>query len=84
VINVITGMIFFAAAPQLYVGHNGFRIKIVGIILTTAPIVYFTMFDGPWKLGANDNPPLTMKIAAIAMFLLTGVVMFYGRFLFIL
>jgi hypothetical protein len=84
VINVITGMIFFAAAPQLYVGHNGFRIKIVGIILTTAPILYFTMFDAPWKLGADDRPPLTMKIAAVAMFLLTVVVMFYGRFLFIL
>jgi hypothetical protein len=84
VINVITGMIFFAAAPQLYVGHNGFRIKVVGILLTTAPILYFTMFDAPWKLGADDNPPVTMKIAAIAMFALTVVVMFYGRFLFIL
>ena len=84
VINVITGMIFFAAAPQLYVGHIGFRIKVVGILLTTAPILYFTMFDAPWKLGADDNPPVTMKIAAVAMFLLTVVVMFYGRFLFIL
>jgi hypothetical protein len=84
VINVITGMIFFAAAPQLYVGHNGFRIKVVGILLTTLPILYFTMFDAPWKLGANDHPPVTMKIAAIAMFALTVVVMFYGRFLFIL
>ena len=84
VINVITGMIFFAAAPQLYVGHNGFRIKVVGILLTTAPILYFTMFDAPWKLGADDNPPVTMKIAAVAMFALTVVVMFYGRFLFIL
>ena len=84
VINVITGMVFFAAAPQLYVGHNGFRIKVVGILLTTAPILYFTMFDAPWKLGADDNPPVTMKIAAVAMFALTVVVMFYGRFLFIL
>src|SRR5499427_8644988 len=33
VINVITGMIFFAASPQLYLGKDGFHIKIVGILL---------------------------------------------------
>lgn len=84
VINIITGMIFFAAAPQLYLGKQGFHIKMVGILLATAPILYFTLFEEPWKLGADDNPSAMMKIAGVAMFALVVVVMIYGRFLFIL
>jgi hypothetical protein len=81
VLNVITGMIFFAASPQLYLGKEGFQIKIVGILLATVPILYFTMFDEPWKMRADDKPPATAKIAALATFVLVVVVMIYGRFL---
>ena len=81
VLNVITGMIFFAASPQLYLGKQGFQIKILGILLATVPILYFTMFDQPWKLRAEDNPPAVAKIAAVATFVLVVVVMIYGRFL---
>lgn len=81
VINTITGMIFFAGAPQLYLGKTGFHIKIIGIVLATVPILYFTMFDEPWKVRADDNPPAAAKIAAVATFVLVVVVMIYGRFL---
>jgi hypothetical protein len=81
VLNVVTGMIFFAASPQLYLGKQGFHIKILGILLATVPILYFTMFDEPWKVRADDNPPATAKIAAVATFVLVVVVMIYGRFL---
>jgi uncharacterized membrane protein len=81
VINTITGMIFFAASPQLYLAKNGFHIKMVGILLATAPILYFTMFDEPWKVRSDDNPPAMVKIAAVAIFVLVCVVMLYGRFL---
>src|SRR5262245_743887 len=75
VINTITGMIFFVASPQLYLAKQGFHIKIVGILLATAPILYFTMFDEPWKMRADDQPPATVKLAAVAIFVLVCVVM---------
>jgi hypothetical protein len=81
VINVVTGMIFFAAQPQLYLGKQGFHIKMLGILLATVPILYFTMFDEPWKLRADDAVPATAKIAAVATFALVVAVMIYGRFL---
>jgi hypothetical protein len=84
VINTLTGMVFFVAGPSLYLEKQGFHIKILGILLATAPILYFTMFDAPWKLQADDDPPATVKIAAVAIFVLVVAVMIYGRFLFIL
>jgi hypothetical protein len=81
VMNILTGMIFFAASPQLYLAKQGFHIKILGILLATVPILYFTMFDEPWKLRADDKPPALVKIAAVATFVLVVAVMIYGRFL---
>jgi hypothetical protein len=81
VINTITGMIFFAASPQLYLAKNGFHLKITGILLATVPILYFTMFDQPWKLQADDDVPAAVKFAAVATFALVVAVMIYGRFL---
>jgi hypothetical protein len=81
VLNTITGMIFFAASPQLYLGKDGFHIKIVGMLLATVPILYFTMFDQPWKVQADGDVPATVKLAAVATFVLVVMVMIYGRFL---
>jgi len=81
VLNTLTGMIFFAAAPQIYLGKQGFHTKILGILLATVPILYFTMFDEPWKVQADGDVPATVKIAAVATFVLVVVVMAYGRFL---
>jgi len=81
VINTVTGMIFFIASPVIYLGKQGFHIKVVGIVLATLPVLYFTMFDGPWELGPDDAPPATMRFAAVAFFVLVVAVMIYGRFL---
>jgi len=81
VINTITGMIFFAAAPQLYLGKHGFQTKMVEILLATVPLLYFTMFDEPWRVREDDAVPGTVKVAAVVMFVLVCAVMIYGRFL---
>jgi len=83
-LNTITGMIFFAAAPQLYLGKNGFHTKIVAMLLATAPLLYFTMFDQPWKVREDGDVPGVVKFAAVAMFVLVCAVMLYGRLLFII
>jgi hypothetical protein len=81
VLNTITGMILYAAAPQLYLAKNGFHMKILGMLFATVPILYFTMFDQPWKLKADDDVPATMKLAGVATFVLVVVVMILGRLL---
>jgi len=81
VLNTITGMIFFVASPGLYLGKHTFHNKIAAILVATVPLVYFTMFEQPWKLRAEDSAPVILKIAAIAMFGLLCAVMYYGRFL---
>ena len=81
VINTITGMIFFAASPQLYLGKHGFQTKILEILLATVPLLYFTMFDEPWRVREDDAVPGMVKIAALVMFVLVCAVMIYGRFL---
>jgi uncharacterized membrane protein len=81
VLNTVTGMIFFAASPQLYLAKNAFHNKILGILIATVPLVYFTMFDEPWKLQEDDNASGLLKISAVAMFGLLCIVMYYGRFL---
>jgi hypothetical protein len=81
VLNTITGMIFFASSPQLYLGKHGFQNKILGMLLATIPLLYFTMFDEPWNVREDGDVPGAVKIAAVAMFGLVCVVMFYGRFL---
>jgi len=81
VLNTVSGMIFFAASPQLYLGKETFHKKIAGILVATLPLIYFTMFDEPWKLREDDRAPGILKIAAIGMFGLLCAVMYYGRFL---
>lgn len=81
VLNVLTGMLFFIASPGLYLLKNGFHIKIVSIVLAGIPLLYFTLFDDPWRVRGNDNASATSKIAAVCVFGLLVVVVVYGRFL---
>jgi hypothetical protein len=84
VLNTITGMLFFAAGPNLYLGKDGFHTKILGMLVATVPLIYFTMFDEPWMVREDGDVPGTVKFAAVAMFVLVFVVMIYGRLLFII
>jgi len=81
VVNLFTGMIFFIASPGLYLGKNGFHIKMTSILLASLPILYFTMFDEPWQTGSNENASATSKVAAVCVFGLLLAVVIYGRFL---
>jgi uncharacterized membrane protein len=80
-VNVSTGMLFFIASPQIYLGKNAFHIKMTCILLASIPILYFTLFDGPWQTGSNENATATSKIAAVCTFGLLVAVVIYGRLL---
>lgn len=83
VINVITGMLFYMQSPESYVKRSVFQIKIASILLAAIPVLYFTVFDDPWKTGSNRNAPALVKFAGVCAFTLLVVAMIYGRLIFI-
>jgi len=81
VINVLTGMLFFIASPGLYLGKTAFQVKITCIVLASVPLLYFTMFDEPWRVGSNKDASTLSKFAAVCTFGLLVAVVIYGRLL---
>ena len=81
-INVLTGMLFFIGAPSdFYTTNDTFFWKLALILVAGANALYFTMFDQPWNLGANDTPPLAAKVAAASGIILWTGVIFCGQML---
>jgi hypothetical protein len=80
-INLITGMFFFVAASDQYTTNTVYQWKLVLIMLAGLNVLYFTIFDEPWAVGADDNaPPMAKFVAASAFALVIGVI-FCGRML---
>lgn len=80
-INMITGMFFFVAASDQYTTNTVYQWKLVLIMLAGLNVLYFTIFDEPWEVGAGDNaPPMAKFVAASAFALVIGVI-FCGRML---
>lgn len=82
VINITTGMIFFAADYSRYVTMtNSFFPKMALIVIGGVAVLYFTIFERPWALKPGEDAPMTAKImAVVTMVLWTGVIV-YGRLL---
>jgi uncharacterized membrane protein len=79
-INTMTGMLFFAAAPQQYFSNPAFYWKLIFLMLGGANVVYFT-FDTGWQVETGrDAPSLSKVLAVSAMFLWVGV-MYWGSML---
>jgi len=83
VINVITGMLFYLQSPESYVVRSVFQLKIAAILIAAFPILYFTLFDEPWKTGSERNAPALVKLAGASAFTLLVVAIIYGRLIFI-
>jgi hypothetical protein len=80
-INLITGMLFFVGAPGQYTQNSVFTWKLVLMMLAGVNVLYFTVFDEAWAVGAGDDAPMTAKaIAASALVLVLGV-LYCGRML---
>jgi hypothetical protein len=80
-INVVTGMLFYISGPGTYFTKTGFFLKMLFLFLATAPALYFTTFDDPWRTGSNGAASLTSKIAAVSAFAFLIAVMIFGRIL---
>jgi uncharacterized membrane protein len=86
-INLITGMLFFVADPAQYLKGDffsktgAFQWKMALIVLAGINVLYFTIFDEVWVVGAGQDAPLTAKTVAVSALLLVVGVLFCGRML---
>jgi len=83
VVNVFTGMLFYLQSPEGYVHRAVFQLKIGCILLAALPVLYFTVFDDPWKTGSGRSASALTKIAGIGAFFLLVAAIIYGRLIFI-
>ncbi len=81
-INVITGMLLFVSNSGRYVAMTDtFYPKMGLILLGGLAVLYYTVFDRPWALKPNDEPPALSKGIAAATVLMWTFVLIYGRWL---
>jgi len=81
-LNVGSGMLFFLADTDRYSAMTtGFFPKLGLIVIGGSGLLYFTLFEDPWKLAAGDEAPLRAKIVAAVILLLWSGVIVYGRLL---
>jgi hypothetical protein len=80
-VNLITGMLFFIAAPEQYTANAPFLWKIICLMIAGADLLYLTVFDKIWALEPGDDAAtLDKAIAATAIVAWVGVI-YWGRML---
>ena len=85
--NLITGMLFFVADPAQYLKGDffsrggAFQWKMALIVLAGLNVLYFTMFEEVWVLGAGEDAPRTAKTVALSALAMVVAVIFCGRML---
>jgi uncharacterized membrane protein len=77
--NIITGMLFFAASPGQYTGP-AFYWKLAFVLLAGANTLYFT-FDDTWMLDGDREAPALSKALAVSALVLWVGVMYWGSML---
>jgi hypothetical protein len=79
--NLVTGMLFFVASPDQYVGNIAFVWKMILVMLAGANALYFTLFDEAWVLKPGDDAPFTAKAVAVSAIALWLGVLYFGSML---
>jgi hypothetical protein len=79
--NVVTGMLFFIAAPSQYTQNVSFHAKIVLMVVAGSAAIYYTIFDDVWSLDADSEARLSSKVIAVSTTLLWLGVIYFGRML---
>ena len=84
VINVLTGIVFFAGAPDGYITSLSFWLKMLFIVHAGINMLFFYLAGVNRlvnRVGAGENAPMTAKvIAGVSLFLWFGV-LYWGRML---
>ena len=81
-INIITGMLFFLAAPEQYTQNSAFVWKMGLVVLGGLSLLYPAMFDQEHASTSDVlHAPLTRKVVAACSLVIWVGVIFFGRFL---
>jgi hypothetical protein len=81
-INIITGMLFFLAAPEQYTQNSAFAWKMGLVLLGGLSLLYPTMFDQePASAVDRRHAAITRKLVAAGSLAIWIGVIFFGRFL---
>jgi hypothetical protein len=80
-LNLVTGMMFFIAAPDQYTTNAPFQWKIVLVVLLGVHLLYFTSYDDAWQVGRGQGAPLRAKALAATTIVLWFGVVYFGRML---
>lgn len=76
---LITGMLFFVGNAERYIVIPTFAAKIALIVLAGFNLLYFTLFDQPWKIGKDQDAPLGAKAMAISTLVFLIGALYFGR-----
>jgi hypothetical protein len=80
-VNLVTGMLFFIAAPEQYTANAPFFWKMICLMVAGVDLLYLTVFDKIWALEPGDEAATFDKaIAATAIVAWVGVI-YWGRML---
>jgi uncharacterized membrane protein len=79
--NLVTGVLFFVASPEQYVGNIAFVWKMILVMLAGANALYFTLFEEAWVLKPGDDAPFTAKAVAVSAIALWLGVLYCGSML---
>lgn len=79
--NVVTGMLFVMANPEMYLHSYPFGWKMGLLVVAGLTLLYQTVFEGAWHVDAGQDPPLRVKAVGAASILTWIGVMYFGRML---
>jgi hypothetical protein len=81
-INALTGAVFLAAMPALYLTNAAFQLKVIALLLMGCNLAWFYTREFPRLrlLGAQDVAPRSARLSAGVSLLLLVAVVCFGRF----
>jgi hypothetical protein len=81
-INIVTGMLFFLAAPEQYTQNSAFTWKMGLVLLGGLSLLYPTMFDEePDSAFDILHAAMTRRLIGVCSLMIWIAVIFFGRFL---
>jgi hypothetical protein len=82
-VNLVTGMVFFVAAPHQYVTNVAWWAKVFFLLVAGLNAMFFetTLGDRVLTLGPDDETPLSFKVVAALSLISWIAVLYFGRML---
>jgi hypothetical protein len=83
VINLVTGVMFFVAAPDQYVNNPAWWGKVLFLIVAVANVAVFETRQGRriLEISAEEDTPTSFKIAGAVSIASWAAVLYFGRML---